>query len=259
MFAASAFMAPCEKTMASLLVSAWNLLASVLKTSPVSALTRSATSTSKPAGAFSPVPTAVPPNARRRSMGRLAASCSREASSMPRQPEISWLNAMGTASCRWVRPLFTTPAFWRSRRSNVATSWSIAGMSSRVTASTAAMCMAVGKVSFEDCERLTESLGCTGPSSATPSAAAIWFARFARTSFTFMFDCVPEPVCHTLSGNWSSCLPERTSSAARSMRSAALGSRVPSWAFACAAAFLRMANARTMPWGMVSVPMGKFW
>ena len=34
------------------------------------------------------------------------------------------------------------------------------------------------------------------------------------TSLTFMFVCVPEPVCHTTSGNSSGSLPRITSSAA---------------------------------------------
>ena len=34
------------------------------------------------------------------------------------------------------------------------------------------------------------------------------------TSLTFIFVCVPEPVCQTLRGKWSSNLPEITSSEA---------------------------------------------
>ena len=58
------------------------------------------------------------------------------------------------------------------------------------------MCIAVGKVSFDDCDRLTWSFGWIGvfePSS--PPSSSI--ARFAMTSFAFMFVCVPEPVCQT--------------------------------------------------------------
>ena len=50
-------------------------------------------------------------------------------------------------------------------------------------------------------------------------------ARFASTSFMFMLDCVPEPVCQTTSGNSSSSLPCTTSCAARAMASARRGSR----------------------------------
>jgi hypothetical protein len=39
--------------------------------------------------------------------------------------------------------------------------------------------------------------------------------RLEMTSFTFMFDWVPEPVCHTYSGNSSSSAPLITSSHTR--------------------------------------------
>ena len=61
--AASALSAPCAKATSSLLESAWNLLGAVMKSLPVSSETFLATSTSKPLGAFRPVPTAVPPSA----------------------------------------------------------------------------------------------------------------------------------------------------------------------------------------------------
>ena len=61
------------------------------------------------------------------------------------------------------------------------------------------MCMAVGKVSLEDCDLFTSSLGWTGFfEPMTPPAISI--ARLEITSLPFMFDCVPEPVCQTTSG-----------------------------------------------------------
>ena len=58
------------------------------------------------------------------------------------------------------------------------------------------MCIAVGKVSFDDCPMLTSSFGCTG--ALLPiSPPSSWMARFESTSLTFMFDWVPEPVCQT--------------------------------------------------------------
>ncbi len=61
---------------------------------------------------------------------------------------------------------------------------------------TVAMCIAVGKVSLEDCDILTSSFGWIGV--FVPSLPpASWIARFEMTSLRFMFDCVPEPVCHT--------------------------------------------------------------
>ena len=75
-----------------------------------------------------------------------------------------------------------------------------AGSSVADSSWTAAMCIAVGKVSFEDCEQLTSSFGWTGSfEPMTPPASSI--ARFEMTSLTFMFVCVPLPVCQTRSGN----------------------------------------------------------
>ena len=63
MSAARAFSAPWANTSSSLEVRAWNLLGAVTKSFPVSSETALATALSKPLGAFSPVPTAVPPRA----------------------------------------------------------------------------------------------------------------------------------------------------------------------------------------------------
>ena len=119
--------------------------------------------------------------------------------------------------------------------------------------------MAVGNVSLLDWPRLTWSFGCTGffePRS--PPASSI--ARLEMTSLEFMFDCVPEPVWKTTSGNWSFIRPSMTSSAARSMSSATSAGSWSSSAFAWAAAFLRMPRARTItgPHTKVSRPMSKF-
>ena len=67
-----------------------------------------------------------------------------------------------------------------------------------------AMYMADGNVSFDDCDMLTSSLGCTGR--LLPSGCpASWLQRLAITSLTFMLNCVPLPVIHTCSGNMSWC------------------------------------------------------
>ena len=58
------------------------------------------------------------------------------------------------------------------------------------------MCIAVGKVSFEDCDMFTWSFGWTGVLDPS-SPPAISIARFEMTSFAFMLLWVPEPVCHT--------------------------------------------------------------
>ena len=70
------------------------------------------------------------------------------------------------------------------------------GRSRSTIAWVAAMCIAVGNVSFEDCDMFTWSFGCTGDFEPS-SPPAISIARLEMTSFTFMFVWVPEPVCHT--------------------------------------------------------------
>jgi hypothetical protein len=46
-----------------------------------------------------------------------------------------------------------------------------------------------------------------------------WMHRLEMTSFTFMFDCVPDPVWNTYNGNSASSAPEITSSQTRSISS----------------------------------------
>ncbi len=78
--------------------------------------------------------------------------------------------------------------------------------------SSAARCTADGNTSLDDWPMLTWSLGCT------PSPA-----RVAITSLAFMLDDVPDPVWNTSIGNWSSCSPAATWSAAAAIRSASAG------------------------------------
>ncbi len=103
---------------------------------------------------------------------------------------------------------------------------------------------------------LTWSFGCTGFfEPMTPPAISM--ARFEITSLTFMFDWVPEPVCHTTSGKCSASLPAITSSAAATTRSRVAWSISPSLWLASAAAFLRMPKARMISVGIFSPPMSK--
>ena len=97
-----------------------------------------------------------------------------------------------------------------------------------------------GKLSFDDWDMLTWSLGWTGV--FDPSGVpAIWQQRLEITSLTFMLNCVPEPVIQTCSGNMSWCWPARISSQTWTIRPCTLSSsRLPAW-LALAAAFLRMA------------------
>jgi hypothetical protein len=122
-----------------------------------------------------------------------------------------------------VRPILTMSANAFAFSSSPRCRWRSAGSRSSLISRTVAMCMAVGKVSFEDWPRLTWSFGCTSDFSPRLPPSA-WLARFAMTSLAFMFDCVPEPVCQITNGNSSSCRPCRTSAAAAEMASARRGS-----------------------------------
>jgi hypothetical protein len=94
---------------------------------------------------------------------------------------------------RWVRPDFTTVFHSVDLSSRARRRWSRAGRRSLTADSVAATCVAVGKVSLDDSDMLTTSLGWT----TTPFAAAI----DAITSLAFMLELVPEPVWKTSMGN----------------------------------------------------------
>ena len=118
--------------------------------------------------------------------------------------------------------------------------------------------MAPGNTSFEDCDMLTWSLGWTGFLEPR-SPPSISMARFEMTSLAFMLDWVPEPVCQTTSGKWSSRSPSMTSWAAARMASARSLSSLPRASFTVAEACLTMPRARMMERGMRSSPILKFW
>ena len=80
----------------------------------------------------------------------------------------------------------------------------------------------------------------------------------AITSLTFMFVWVPLPVCHTTRGKCSKSSPASISSQTAAMASPRRWSRRPRRTFTWAAAFFRMAKARSTSWGILSPPMGKF-
>lgn len=250
--AARALSAPWANTNALFEVSAWNLFSAETKGSPVSRATSPAASRANPFGALRPVPTAVPPRASASRPGRAASSWVQSCSTMPRQPLISWEKRMGTASWRWVRPILTTPSLARSRQRKASASSLAPGSTRSATIWAAAICMAVGKVSLELCERFTWSLGWSkgSPASALP--------RLATTSFTFMLDWVPLPVCQTTRGKYSSSAPEAISPHAAQMRSRRRGSSTPNLWFARAAACLSTAKARIISMGIRSPSTGKF-
>ena len=77
------------------------------------------------------------------------------------------------------------------------------------------------------------------------------------TSLAFMFDEVPEPVWKTSIGNWSSCSPAATASAAVAIARRASASSSPSSAFTRAAAPLMRPSQWMTDSGTVSPEIGK--
>src|SRR5664280_146610 len=131
------------------------------------------------------------------------------------------------------------------------------GSSRWVISSTAAMCMAVGKVSLEDCDMLTSSLGCTGTlDPISPPASSM--ARLEITSLAFMLLWVPLPVCQTLRGKWSSNLPSDTSRAAAMISEEISGDILPRSALTWAEASFSTPMARMSGSGIRSSPIGKW-
>src|SRR6516225_10382439 len=96
----------------------------------------------------------------------------------------------------WVRPIFTM-SFHSSAFAAMASRRPVTASSNRpVTFTAAAMYIAEGNVSFDDCDMFTWSFGCTGV--LLPSGVpASWQHRLDTTSLTFMLNCVPLPVIHT--------------------------------------------------------------
>ena len=102
-----------------------------------------------------------------------------------------------------MRPILTILSHSRDFFSIASRSRRSEGIVCSVAILYAAICIAVGKVSFEDCPMLTWSFGWIG-SCAPSTPPTSWMQRFEMTSLTFMLDCVPEPVCQTYSGNSAS-------------------------------------------------------
>src|SRR3954453_405318 len=152
---------------------------------------------------------------------------------------------------RWVRPLFTTSANSVALRPSDWDRWSSAGTRSRRMLRVAATWIALGNTSFDDCDALTWSLGCT----SRPTARD---ARVAVTSFAFMLLDVPDPVWKTSIGNCASCSPCATSAAAARIACAISLSSTPSSPLATAAALLIAPRAATSCRSMGMPESGKF-
>ena len=114
-----------------------------------------ASSGPNPGGALSPVPTAVPPTASSYRPAPESESPSSARDSWAAYPDHSCPTVSGTASCRWVRPIFTTSRHSCALAAIASRSAVTSGMTDSFTTRTAAMCIAVGKVSFDDCPMLT--------------------------------------------------------------------------------------------------------
>ena len=249
--AATVLIAPCENTIASCAASASNLFGAEVNFRPVIAAIRSATASANPAGALSPVPTAVPPCAsshqhRQRLLDAVDAVLDLlgVAGEFLAERERRRVLGVGAADLDDLRPL---PA---PCRSSAFRSFCSAGISRCTISSAAAMCIAVGKVSFDDWLMLTWSLGWTGVFEPS-SPPSISMARFEITSLAFMFDCVPEPVCQTTSGKC--CVELALDHFLRPPATIALpifGSSRPRSMFTSAAARLTMPSARTIGCGM---------
>mmetsp|Transcript_11223 Transcript_11223/g.52090 ORF Transcript_11223/g.52090 Transcript_11223/m.52090 type:complete len:236 (-) Transcript_11223:324-1031(-) len=187
-----------------------------------------------------------------------ALALSKELRSCCAYPPNSWPNVMGTASIRCVRPIFTMLSHSRDFTSSSSRNSRSDGTRPSCTSYAVATDIAVGKVSLELCDMLTWSFGCTG--SLDPmTPPRISMARLDMTSLTFMFVCVPLPVCHTTSGKLSSSFPSMTSRAATRIASARLESSLPRRSLTVAAACLTMASARSISMGIFSPPILKFW
>src|ERR1035441_4872176 len=204
--------------------------------SPVSAASLAMTVAANPGGAFSPVPTAVPPSGSSPSLGRIATVRSAPWLIAAAYPPNSWPRVTGTASIRWVLPTLTTAANSAALASNAAARCSSAGISSRASSRVAASPIADGNTSLDDCEALTWSFGCTGRPSRCDASAAM-------TSLAFMLLEVPDPVWNTSIGNWSSCSPTATAAPASWIAAAIASSSTPSSPFTMAAQPLIEASA----------------
>lgn len=109
-----------------------------------------------------PVPTAVPPNARKYKRGNVSLILSMLYLSCVTYPLNSCPSVKGVASWVWVLPIFI---MWANSLAFLSiASWRFCKLGRRclLISTATAMCMAVGNVSFELWLLLTWSLGCTG-------------------------------------------------------------------------------------------------
>mmetsp|Transcript_12555 Transcript_12555/g.52808 ORF Transcript_12555/g.52808 Transcript_12555/m.52808 type:complete len:221 (+) Transcript_12555:424-1086(+) len=156
---ATTLRAPLISTIASCAAIASNLLRAVTNGSPVAAATFSATFSAKPSLVLRPVPTAVPPCASSSTAGSAARTRAAPLATCAAYPPNSWPSVSGTASWVCVRPILTMWSNSSAFLASAALSESSAGATRCAASVAAAMCITLGKVSFELWPRLTWSLG----------------------------------------------------------------------------------------------------
>ncbi|MNS91569.1 hypothetical protein D3C72_1256630 [compost metagenome] len=122
---------------------------------PVRRATSAQNASAKPGGALSPVPAAVPPCGSISRRGRVASMRAMPCPTWAAKPSKLRPSVVGTASIRWVRASFRMSAKSVARAWRLSRRAASAGSSRSSSSSTALRCITVGKLSFDDCERLT--------------------------------------------------------------------------------------------------------
>ena len=160
---------------------------------------------------LSPVPTAVPPIASSDRCFKELFIVSIPWSICETYPENSCPNVIGVASIICVLPILTIFLNCLDFFSKLFLNFFKLGTVLFLIMLRAAILIAVGKVSFDDWDLFTSSLGDSVLLSFTKLFFSIIWALLVITSLTFMLVCVPDPVCQITRGNWSSCSPLKIS------------------------------------------------
>ena len=145
---------------------------------------------------------------------------------------------MGVASIKWVLPILTTSLNSFDLLSRLSLNFLRFIRVFLEIIFIAAIFIAVGKVSFDDWERLTSSLGDNVLSDSPNFFPSIKWALLEITSFIFILVWVPDPVCQITKGNWSLCLFSSISSQTFWIKLDFSLDRIPKSSFVCAADFL---------------------
>ena len=122
-----------------------NLFGALTNGRPVSLAISAAAASAKPGAELMPVPTAVPPSARRYTPFSAFSIRSRSSASMPAYPDHSCPRVRGVASCMCVRPILTMSFHCSPLAAIASCSAFTAGMSRCFTLTAAAMFIAEGK------------------------------------------------------------------------------------------------------------------